>query len=205
MCHSHSSIHGTGWGVGGLVGINYGRVTTSYSTGPVGGTGSGAGGLVGDNEGDIATSYSSGSVGGQCDYVGGLVGENQGSISMSYSSGGVNGASGVGGLVGTAGFGSVVNQSFWDIEISGQIASDGGTGLMTVDMQRADVFLDAGWDFLGETLNGEEEIWWILDAKDYPRLWWELIAEHEDPAMASGTFWSGLADDVRVYNRAVKP
>jgi hypothetical protein len=30
-----------------------------------------------------------------------------------------------------------------------------------------------GWDFVGETVNGTEDIWWILEGKDYPRLWWE--------------------------------
>ena len=33
--------------------------------------------------------------------------------------------------------------------------------------------LDAGWDFVGETANGTEDLWWILEGKDYPRLWWE--------------------------------
>ena len=23
-----------------------------------------------------------------------------------------------------------------------------------------------------------DDIWWILDGQDYPRLWWELIAEN---------------------------
>ena len=41
-------------------------------------------------------------------------------------------------------------------------------------MQTAKMFLDAGWDFVGETANGTEDIWWILEGKDYPRLWWEL-------------------------------
>ena len=27
---------------------------------------------------------------------------------------------------------------------------------------------------LGETGNGAEDIWWILEGQDYPRLWWEL-------------------------------
>jgi len=31
----------------------------------------------------------------------------------------------------------------------------------------------AGWDFGGETANGMQDIWWILEGKDYPRLWWE--------------------------------
>jgi hypothetical protein len=26
---------------------------------------------------------------------------------------------------------------------------------------------------VGETANGTEDIWWILEGKDYPRLWWE--------------------------------
>jgi hypothetical protein len=33
---------------------------------------------------------------------------------------------------------------------------------------------EAGWDFVGETANGTQDIWWILEGKDYPRLWWEL-------------------------------
>jgi hypothetical protein len=40
-------------------------------------------------------------------------------------------------------------------------------------MQTAKTFLDAGWDFVGETANGPEDIWRILEGKDYPRLWWE--------------------------------
>jgi hypothetical protein len=26
---------------------------------------------------------------------------------------------------------------------------------------------------VGETANGTEDIWWILEGQDYPRLWWE--------------------------------
>jgi len=40
-------------------------------------------------------------------------------------------------------------------------------------MQTAKTFLDAGWDFVGETKNGTEDLWWILEGEDYPRLWWE--------------------------------
>jgi len=31
---------------------------------------------------------------------------------------------------------------------------------------------DAGWDFVGETVNGIEDIWFIPQ-QDYPNLWWE--------------------------------
>jgi hypothetical protein len=40
-------------------------------------------------------------------------------------------------------------------------------------MQTASTFLNAGWDFVGEMANGTEDIWWILEGKDYPKLWWE--------------------------------
>jgi hypothetical protein len=29
-----------------------------------------------------------------------------------------------------------------------------------------------------EAANGTEDIWWILEGQDYPRLWRELIAEN---------------------------
>ena len=41
-------------------------------------------------------------------------------------------------------------------------------------MQDASTFLEAGWDFTDETENGTDDIWWILEGQDYPRLWWEL-------------------------------
>ena len=28
---------------------------------------------------------------------------------------------------------------------------------------------------VGETANGTDDIWWITEGQDYPRLWWELI------------------------------
>jgi hypothetical protein len=40
-------------------------------------------------------------------------------------------------------------------------------------MMTAATFLEAGWDFVGEVENGTEEIWWIDEGRDYPRLWWE--------------------------------
>ena len=92
-----------------------------------------------------------------------------GDVTQCYSTGSVSGAGG--GLVGFNG--GVVTGSFWDTQTSGQAASDGGTGKTTAEMQTAKTFLDAGWDFVGETVNGTEDIWWINEGKDYPRLWWE--------------------------------
>ena len=110
--------------------------------------------------------------------VGGLVGANGGLITSSHSSGLVSGDSSVGGLVGynVPGVwgprGSIVT-SFWDVQTSGWTTSAGGTGKTTAEMQTTKTFLDAGWDFVGETKNGTADLWWILEGKDYPHLWWE--------------------------------
>jgi hypothetical protein len=161
--------------IGGLVGSNReGIISNSYSTGTVSGE-YGVGGLVGNNwRGSITASYNTGTASGELS-VGGLVGENSsGNITTSYSTGTVSGTGGfVGGLVGDKSNSSSVASSFWDMETSGFAVSGGGTGRTTTQMQTASTFLNAGWDFVGETANGTEDIWWIDEGKDYPRLWWE--------------------------------
>ena len=169
--HSVASVDGNARYAGGLVGYHSGSITGSRSAG-TGAGGDYAGGLVGNNSGHIAASYSRSTVSGR-QLVGGFAGFNGGDISMSYSTGFVSGTHFVGGLVG-AGRPEGVTSSFWDIETSGQAASGAGTGKMTTEMQTAATFLDARWDFEGETTNGTEDLWWILDGQDYPRLWWEL-------------------------------
>jgi len=57
-----------------------------------------------------------------------------------------------------------------------------GEGRTTAQMQMASTFLEAGWDFVDETANGTEDIWWIDEGKDYPRLTWELVTNnHRHP------------------------
>ena len=149
-CYVTGSVTG-GDRVGGLVGYNYrGSITSSYSTGLVSGL-DGVGGLVGENHyGSITSSYSTGSVSGGVDYVGGLVGNS---------------------------YPDNVRKCFWDMETSGQFESYGGTGKTTAQMQDINTFLNEGWDFTGENVNGTDDIWWIDNGLDYPRLWWELETE----------------------------
>jgi len=176
-CHSTGSITGIDY-VGGLVGYyasgisggSISNISNCHSTGSITGIDH-VGGLVGHNSGSIVASYSVGTVSGEID-VGGFVGNNNGSITMSYSTGSVIGYEDVGGLVGRNYKGSITS-SFWDMETSGQTTSAGGLGLTTVEMQTASTFLEAGWDFEDETANGTEDIWWILEGQDYPRLSWE--------------------------------
>lgn len=180
--YSSGAVSGE-WNVGGLVAGNTGSITNSYSTGLVDSNSfqGSAGGLVGLNSrgGSIFSSYSTGSVSGDR-RVGGLVGRNSGSIVSSYSTSRVSGDPGgrkVGGLVGDDNQG-IILASFWDIHSSVKTTSEGGIGLTTPEMQTATTFLEAGWDFIDENANGTEDIWWIDEGKDYPRLWWELIPDN---------------------------
>ncbi|MBN1362944.1 MAG: hypothetical protein JW993_20260 [Sedimentisphaerales bacterium] len=173
---SKCCVTGTVYGfqcTGGLVGRNDGAVTWCHSTGNVNGDIS-VGGLVGQNSretGTVVQCYSRSNVDGCCG-VGGLVGFNAGSTAQSYSTGKVTGSIDVGGLLGELAY-KFAPACFWDTWTSGQATSYGGTGLETAQMQTAQTFLDAGWDFIGETANGVDDIWWIDEGRDYPRLWWE--------------------------------
>jgi hypothetical protein len=171
-CYSNASAVGVRE-VGGLVGSHEGTITESYSTGTVSGSDY-VGGLTGFSFGTITDSYSTGSVSGVA-WVGGLVGENYtGIIDNSYSTGNVKGASNVGGLIGLNynNFGEITD-SFWDVNTSGLADSDGGVGKTTVEMQTESTFTDAGWDFVGETVNGPNDIWRNCEGEGYPRLAWE--------------------------------
>ena len=177
-CYSTGAVSG-GSSVGGLVGNNWGTVTQCYSTGMVSGS-DWVGGLVGMNgdaaydlSGVITQCYSTATVAGVIS-IGGLVGCNSGTVTQCYSAGRLSGNEGyVGGLVGGSDWGATVSRCFWDTQTSGQATSAGGEGRTTAQMQMAKTFLDAGWDFVDETSNSSEDIWWIDEGKDYPHLWWE--------------------------------
>jgi rhodanese-related sulfurtransferase len=188
IANSYSSgvVTGDSHSVGGLVGANEtgGTITNCFNTCTVKGNWR-VGGLVGRNHGRIITSYSSGAVNGGS-AVGGLVGRNgssaffidsSGTILNCYSTGMVSGNIDTGGLVGVNNAGDV-SGSFWDTQTSIYNTSEGGIGLTTVEMQISSTFLEAGWDFVDETMNGTEDIWWILEGQGYPRLWWELVPEN---------------------------
>jgi hypothetical protein len=194
-CTSSGNVSGND-NIAGLIGANSGQVTYCYSSSDVLSSGSGAGGLAGENGGTITDSYATGDTSGN-NIVGGLVGSNgyilsgrgdswvnPGHISNCYSTGSISATSYAGGLLGRNVVGSITS-SLWDKESSSQYemcgiqnpeasGCDSTHGKTTAEMQTAGTFLDAGWDFVDETANGTEDIWWILEGQDYPRLWWEL-------------------------------
>ncbi len=170
-CYSTGSVRGSTY-VGGLIGYNsIGTVKYCYSTGTISGSSERVGGLLGRNSGTILSCYSNSEVDGSR-YIGGLVGSNYyGTIDSSYSTGTVTGNSYISGFVAENTSGTV-SACFWDTQTSGQTASVGGTGLTTAEMQTQSTFINAGWDFVNETTNGQMDAWY-MDADDYPLLYWQ--------------------------------
>ena len=96
---------------GGLVGLNRGTISQSWSSGSVSGGGMNPnsdgilGGLVSINEGDIRNSWASGNVTSVGNFIGGLVGRHLGAkMYQSWASGVVTGVGpSLGGLIGSSG------------------------------------------------------------------------------------------------------
>jgi hypothetical protein len=159
------------WSAGGLVGNNLGTVSNSYSTGNVT-SDYGVGGLAGGNSGTVINSYATGGVTGK-EGAGGLVGTNNGTVINSYSSGSVTGSNFTGGLVGYSE--GTVSNSFWDTQTSGQATSAGGTGKNTTEMQDIATFSGAAWNIIAVALNQTNSayIWNIVTGQSYPFLSWQ--------------------------------
>ncbi len=177
---------------GGLIGRNEAfesissNIIECFADVDITATGDFVGGLTGNNragypgyEGGtilIENCYAQGDVSGD-EKTGGFIGNQDGTASGTievnhcYSSGAVTGT---GGLIGTCTHGTV-NSSFWDTETSGQGSSAGGTGLTTAEMQNFFTYMDSGWDFMGESLNGTENYWGLNSEENggYPFLAWQ--------------------------------
>ena len=190
-CYSTSNVFGNSSNVGGLVGRNHDTITSCYSTGTVTGNGSYLGGLVGNNYDTITNCYATGTVTGNSYCVGGLVGSNNDIVSNCYSTGPVSGNGDyAGGLVGRNG--GFVHSSYWDIETSGLIVSEGGKGETTQQMQSATTYI--GWG-CGD--------WTIDEGNDYPHLAWQNIPGEPiidpDPVILYGGGEGTLSEPYLIY------
>jgi len=167
-CYSVSNLSGND-DIGGIVGMNiYSTIQNCYSECTITGHDC-LGGLVGDcYESSISNSYSNGNTIEGNSKVGGLVGINISCpIINCYSTSSIVGNANVGGLIGYISYPDVQN-SFWDIETSGQATSEGGTGKTTAEMQNVATYtslvtvgLDEPWDFVGNPYDdtGNEDYW----------------------------------------------
>ena len=173
-CYVTGSVNGFST-IGGLCGSNglTGLVSRCYTAVTAKSGGIFAGGLCGVNYGMIDACYAAGPVTGEF-FIGGFVGSNvSGVISNCYATGLISGTgSNISGFCGQNS-GTIVD-SFWDMETSGQLASNDGMGRTTAQMQTLSTFTDAGWDFTNESVNGTADIWRLCtDGMDYPKFNWQ--------------------------------
>ncbi len=165
-CYSTGSVSGNNY-IGGLMAYNYylSTVSNCYSTGSVSGNNN-IGGLMAYNyySSTVSNCYSTGNASGE-EYIGGLVGYNyySSTISNCYSTGSATGNSYAGGFAGYSDL--TVSDCFWDTQTSGTSTGIGGgttngvTGKTTVEMQDYTTFTAAGWDFVSESANGNDDFW----------------------------------------------
>jgi len=86
-----------------------------------------------------------------------------------------------GGLIGSDAGGSYT-ACFWDSTVNSQFMGIGNISdpcdvveESTSNMQTQSTYTSAGWDFVGETVNGPNDIWTIHNGNDYPIHVWPLI------------------------------
>ena len=214
LCLLNPAVNaGHGCNVGSLVGIlKKGIISRCCAIGGSISGGDGIGGMVGGNyDGIISNCYARTNVSGQLN-LGGLVGTGYDTIINCYSTGYIpEDANIIGGLVGYNY--AVVSNSFWDIESSGQANAVGGTGEMgvthaigktTTQMQMSSAFINAGWDFEGESINGTQDIWTIREGKTYPRFARQVpqgdITGGEGVDMSDFAFFAGHWMDTNCSN-----
>ncbi len=169
--------------VGGLIGrISNAELTDCSTETIVSGKGNFTGGLVSSIASTQASNlYSLSTVTG-VQYVGGLMGLCSGvsSVSHCYSAGSVSGNLDVGAFIGRHWDVGVYDKCFWDNTFNPSLPGISNrddpnvVGLPTEDMQQMSTFTDAGWDFIGESTNGTDDIWDICEGTNYPRLAWAI-------------------------------
>ena len=217
-CSSAATVNGTKR-VGGLTGNSWGSpITGCFATGLVAGTDY-VGGLVGWHSSYLADCYATGSVNGTT-FVGGLVGYNErsgisggligkkwGHLRHCYATGSVSGTTHVGGLAGDNQNG-YISGCFWDIQTSGQTASDGGSGKTTEEMMTQSTFTDfafpeVGWEFASAQSIGV----WIMPDDSYPLLAWQFYTPTPIPDVkglsAEEALSALMAADFDVYGTRV--
>jgi hypothetical protein len=177
--------------MGALAGCNDGSVTNCYSSGVIsallqGGQGGIVGGLVGLNRGSVSDCFSRCKVSGTS-FVAGLVGYNLGTVHRCYSAGTVDcRLANEGGLAGENLPEAVVGEnpgkvtaSFYDLSgiseagllfnRSDLLPTAGARAMSTAQMKDIKIYLDAGWDFVGESKNGTDDTW-TMGEGGYPCL-----------------------------------
>ncbi|NIP27033.1 MAG: PASTA domain-containing protein [Phycisphaerae bacterium] len=173
--------------VGGLVGLSEeGTISNCYVTGSVSGFDY-VSVLVGYvDSGAVSNCYATGSVGGYTP-VGGLIGYSRNSnVTNCYAAVSVVGTVYIGGFIGRSSYNSYLS-CFYDSDINPYLVGIGSgsdpnvVGRTREIMQIEDTFTSCGWDFVGETANGTEDIW-LMPPCGYPAFSWQQLVFVPDVA-----------------------
>ncbi len=164
------SVSGSNNVIGGLCAQNNSGIICcfDYNDIYIEGDNNSVGGLIGSNE-YCVNSYSYGNVyiSGEYNSIGGFVCNTVGHMGDCYERGkiydnGTNNAVMPFYVVNS----NIIEDCFWDIEFmnipdpeSGGVDTDGVVGITTAQMMDINTFLNAGWDFTGETQNGIDDFW----------------------------------------------
>lgn len=204
--YATGNVTGTSRNTGSFVGWNTGLISKCYATGNVHDANGDdeqtrVGGFVGavahysGSTGKIDNCYSKGNVTSASTSqssthgMGGFVGTyySGGEIRNCYSTGTVQIVGSLsGGFCGRFPSG-VSENNFWDTNTSGLSSSACATGKTSAEMTNAtsinNIYLDAGWDFKGESHNGSEDIWNIGNERNagYPYFDWQFPSD--DPTL----------------------
>jgi hypothetical protein len=72
----------------------------------------------------------------------------------------------------------VTNRETYEASIGATGGGDTGSiaGLGQSQMQTLETWAAIGWDFLGNSADGTDDIWRLCqDGVDFPRLWWQFV------------------------------
>ncbi|MBN2021030.1 MAG: hypothetical protein JW749_12500 [Sedimentisphaerales bacterium] len=186
---SGSSSYNIGGLIGEISGCSVVSCASSCGVTVTSGEGVGLGGLIGFcGDSSIGNCCATGDVTAhKGDVLGGLTGGCvYTDISNCYATGDVTirgGGQYIGGLLGANNSSNVYNCYF----LLGSGPDNGyGEPLTRTQMKQQASFV--GWDFIGETANGTEDIWWINEGIDYPKLsWLRTVIEAAKCKVAAGS------------------
>jgi len=198
-CHSNCNVSGMN-GVGGFIGnTDLSFISECYSVG-----------FLASDEGAGFIKMNDNSIVENCFTTiqiengrSGFVYLNKGELSVirnCYSAATMSGDENYG-LVAQVLYGATTENSFWDIETTGSIASLGGKGLTTTEMKNYRSYSSGeGWNITNDILFADQYIW-VIDGENnsgYPYLSWQLTTGIEDDELA-------LPDKIALFQNYPNP
>jgi hypothetical protein len=164
--HAESTIK-AGYAVGGLCGENRGTISNSYSVFDLDAV-SHLGGICGSMiQGYLLNSYASGHIKSQSSFTGGICANPSYGSSVENCYANVSANTWIGGIYGARNGNSATNSYYYRFGMG-----DNGYGSELGGMEMLDAESYAGFDFAGNTEDGTEEIWSIIEGH-LPKLSWQ--------------------------------